>query len=434
MSDKRARKPSAKWIDVSQRSSIFYLPSFVGVILILLCGCLGVSEQQVWCQMQGYTLLALATLALFLYIKHKADLLEQTVESMRTLYCVECCKESRGSLMVGRLTATIGSNYERLFAAPPRFYLAIIIWLAWIVYGSVFHEGQHALAEEAFLDALVESRAFHVHFLRTVRILVLFAISAALCFLPPAKSLIMYSSVVFFLLLFFPDEDSSAQTLSLWQIMAKTSLFFCLFFCAELAERARQYRLWIESYSVVYETHLACVLMAMGIAKPMRLTDDSTSDDVIIPIADPSINGTRFSLVGMLSRWSILLKSSWILLAGDAFLMFGALQITLLLVQLLLERRRAFASVAVNSTTVRRKALKSPRNVLKNAESGDIPKENVVVPPVASAPISLKVAHNTPIHVYEKVAQEIPKLVAQLAPQSPVQARSRQMNTYSLQI
>jgi hypothetical protein len=423
--DRKERKvASEKWADVSQRSASVYLVEFFVFYAVLLVAGAGVTERQAWCQLQGYTILIVSTLALFLYVRHQANLVEETVESVRAHYCVECCKESRSALIIGRLTKEIPSNYERLFPSHPRFYFALFIWLAWIAYGAVFHEGQHALAEEALIDSLFSKQNLHSHSLRSLRMLLLFAISIAICVMPQQKTVIIYSSATFFLLMFFPDENSSAQTLGSLQMAARTGVFICLFLLAELADRAREYRLWIDRYNSVCETHLICLQMALGVAHPLPLLKECTTDHIITPIADPSIHGARFSFVSMLSRWSVVVKTAWVLVVSDLFVLLASVQLVLLLMQFAHERRMTFASAGRTESKIRRKGTKSPRSSPKALEAA-VPTN-----------ISLPNRNNAQMKVIEKVARDFQTLVPQpAAVQAPAQQpRSRQAIGNSLRI
>jgi hypothetical protein len=352
-----------QWISVAQRSARRHLTPALFVLGVLEVGALAVSQRSVLCQLQAYAILFVSSVGFVSYAYYNAERRECNIETFTQPYCVDCKGETRGVMVVGRRVGEVPSSYERLYANPLRAHFAIFAWLAWVAYGSVFHEAQHTASEDAYVTELVhgltsgpwlDSLLPHV---RTLRIVALFAVA---CYDSSTygASHVVYTTTVFFALLFFPSSQSTAQALHTVELLSRTAVFTTLFVLAELTERAEHYRDWLGNYGLSYKIHLTGVLMAIGRAKPLRPESENKSEDIFIPVCGPDSVGRSFSIERHLASWRIIVRSAWILVASDAAIGLAIVESFYLLYRLLVARQPLAPFAAANSSFLR---PKSPR-------------------------------------------------------------------------
>lgn len=329
-----------QWISIAQRSARRYLHPAAFALGVLEAGSLAVAQRSVLCQLQAYAILIVSCVAFASYAYHNSVRRECAVETFTSPYCVDCKGESRGVLIVGRRTNEVSSGYEQLYANPLRVHFAIFVWLAWIAYGSVFHEAQHTASEDAYVSELVhnltsgpwlDSLLPHV---RTLRIVTLFVVA---CYDSSKRAAphVVYTTALFFVLLFFPSAQSTAQALHTVELLSRTAVFVTLFVLAEIVERAEHYRDWLGGYDEAYRIHLTGLLMAIGRARPLR----PKSEEIFIPVCGPDAVGRSFSIERHLASWRIVVRSAWILVASDAAIGLAVVESLYLLYRLVVARQ-----------------------------------------------------------------------------------------------
>jgi len=353
------------WLNVSQRPARRYAARSGVVLALLTGGALAVAYRTTLCQLQAYAILLLSIVALGLAVQHASLRRECTVEVLRSPYCIECKGESRAAMVIGQFVSAVSSNYERFYMRVPRLHLALVAWLAWIAYGSLFHGARHNAAEDAYVARVAAAlssgavgSAVAAH-LREARVVVLW-LNALYSLLvehwrvrtigtpvhqqqQSAAHRALQSTGLFFALLFAPTAESTAQSLSPLSALARTALFAALFFADETLGRAHQYAAWINSYTASYRVQLVGLLMALGSAKPHRPSKSRQVDDVVIPLhgaasASPIV-GRRFSLDGKLAEWAVVVRCAWLLVANNGALALGLVQLALTLALLAVVRR-----------------------------------------------------------------------------------------------
>src|SRR3990172_8932372 len=118
------------WINISQRPAKRYFWLVAVVLAVLLIGAAAVAHRALLCQLQAYAILLLSFVSFALYVNYTSVCRECTVDTLRSPYCIECRRESRGAMVVGRQVADISSNYERFYMSMMRMHLAAFVWLA----------------------------------------------------------------------------------------------------------------------------------------------------------------------------------------------------------------------------------------------------------------------------------------------------------------
>jgi hypothetical protein len=335
------------WISVAQSPIRKQLAIDALLFLLLSLASAAVANRERLCQLQAYAVLLVSLAAVAFYAHYCQTKREATVETLRKPYCVDCHGESRGALVVGRRSSEVASAYERMHVPLARRHIFIVIWLAWIAYGSIFHEAQHELEEDSVLQTVSHSAAT-AHYVRWLRVFALWFI-AMLDTLRRSTLHIGWASAVFYLLLFFPSHDSTPQALSGAELFARTALFLTLAVLSEALQRVEHYCQWIEGYDNTYQTHLAGLLMALGQAMPLKPRVARTSDQLFIPILDPGVAGRDFSLTVYLVNWRLVLRAAWILVSCNAAIGFALLQAAVIFYRYC-AARHTIRSLAVRKT------------------------------------------------------------------------------------
>lgn len=353
-----------KWVNVGQRPVRRYFPRLGFTLAVLLVGSIAVANRSVLCQLQAYSILVITLVTLVLYAQYNSIEREFTVETYRDPYCVDCMRPSRAALIVGRQAVTVSSSYERLYFCRPREYLIGFCWLAWIAYGSVFHEGKHSEQEDAYVADVFQYLGnstvvyWMVPYARVVRNMILWIIALALTMklIRPTTAF-----VFFFLMLFAPSSHSTPQALSTHELVGRTCIFVTLFFMAELLKRATHYAEWIKAYKATHSAHISSVMMALGLAQTKSFSSRLGSDALMIPDDDsePSLaTGRSFSLDRYLSDWTVVIESSWIMVASDWAIVLALIQTCLQFLWFFRARKAALESANIDPTKTRIKGEK----------------------------------------------------------------------------
>lgn len=347
---------SQKWVNVGQRPVRRYFPRLGFTLAVLLMGSIAVANRSVLCQLQAYSILIITMVTLILYAQYYSIEREYTIETFRDPYCVDCMRPSRAALMVGRQASTISSNYERLYFCRPREFLIGFCWLAWIAYGSVFHEGKHSEQEDAYVADVFQYLGnttvvyWMVPYARFFRNLVLWLIALAL-----TRRLIRPTAafVVFFVLLFAPSSHSTPQALTTYELVARTCIFVTIFVLAELLKRTVHYAEWIKTYSDTHSAHISSVMMALGLAQTKSFSSRLRSESLTISDMPTLATGQTFSLDVYLSDWTVIIESSWIMVACDWAIVLALLQACAQLYWILEKRKSIVLSARDNLTKTR---------------------------------------------------------------------------------
>ena len=321
------------------------------MLLILTGGSLAVAYRSVLCQLQAYAILVVSTAAFVMAINDASLRNECTGKSVKSPYCIECKLESRAVITIGRYLPRISSNYERFYMRPLRVHIGICAWIAWIAYGSLFHEARHNDTEDAYIARMIASLTEDVsgatvlHTLRLCRNFLLFANALYSIFSENStagdpggrthSSMVWStrSTILFFLLLFVPTSESTAQALGTLELLGRTGLFAALFVSTEALTRAQQYRFWVGSYVSASQIQLVGLLMALGVVKRRRPGKNCTAETIQVAVADePPIVGSRFSLDGTLAKGAVIVRCAWLLVSSNAGLVLGLVQLFVTLV------------------------------------------------------------------------------------------------------
>lgn len=411
-------KQQPHWVSVSPHRSHQYMKEFFFVCALLFVGCVAVAYRVYVCQLQAYAMLILVIFVAVLNLRYRSLRQECTVEASRTqLYCLDLGTESSISLVVGRHARLMKSNYERLHHMPTRMWLMLALWLSWIAYGSLFHSGEHAAAENDLLVDLAHVGASTPQTLRVLRVYVLaFNAIVSLLLSPPlfvsfdehyrhrpvvqdaseeddpnesvsnalptSRTSIYYRLVafvyslisghplhfatIFFVLLFFPVAESTPQALLPTQLFARTSLFAALFFISEVFERTKHFVDWLAAYRPETAGVLVGVQMALGNVQRKALpVKGRAAISGAIGVGHTNIlsdsNGRTFSLSRELSNWSIIVRSAWILVASSSVIWCALVQLLITLVLIYRMRASVYGIVQQRANLLRLKSTQHER-------------------------------------------------------------------------
>ena len=330
-----------RWIDVSGGNRKRFVRLYVLGGTMLMVAALAFAARGILCQLQAYTLLALGLCALAFFAEAQAMRAETLATAVRTPYCLDCKGTTRAAIVVSSHTRRVKSNYERMFARQQRVYLLLAVWLAWIAYGSLFHSAGHTDAEDSLVASVLVSSWSHwnaddahaiIASLRTARV----AAMALAAFYsvhaertrgshPSLSTQLTHWSVktgaVFFLSLFAPTADSTAQALDFASLMSRTLLFFALFVLSENLSETLAYRTWVREFSVVQRNLFSSLLMALGQSAPARPNKSILADEVVPPDVVSVITGRRGSRATLSVPFvdaATVVRSAWVLFADDS--------------------------------------------------------------------------------------------------------------------
>jgi hypothetical protein len=407
------------WVDVSCAPSYERFRPFIISLVVQIFGCIGVAYRVHICKMPAFVVLFVGALSGMLYLNAKALRKERSIKTFRSIYSLDFANVTTVAYAVGTDVKLTSSNYERLHFFPVRIWLMLLLWVAWILYGAVFHSGEHVHTEDELLRDLTGVGTETPHLLRVTRLYVLAVNAIAAIFyasrtlVKPSESLErgfsmlpggsgvaddptdrnsggwpMFFTTVFFVLLFLPTPDSTPQALHPIQLLSRTLVFDALFLSSELFDRTLHYAFWLVSYTKSMADMLAGTQMALGrvVRKPL-LTTGAGNGDHLDAIAPPPVALAEvfrsFSLVQTLSQWSIVVRSAWILVASAEVHYLALVQ--LLITAILVIRMR---SSAIDAVLMKRELLRL--NDGRNLPSTPPPsptKSMTVIPvvPVAAA-------------------------------------------------
>lgn len=353
------------WLSVCQELDFRFFLSSVLAFIVLQLAVPAVTYRAAWCQMQAYTALALLCVAIVLRERERRDQIELVVKPIDSVYCAECRRDDALSIIVGRRAHTAGSDsaYERLFAPSVRCSLMVALWLAWLAYGALFHEGLHEHAIDSVVRAAIGFSSYVPEALRTARALVYFAM-ALVSLLAPQSAPVHLALAA--LLLPFPTRTATPQALSFVSLAARTSLFVALFVVADLFEQVTAHCRWLRQHDPERSMTLAACEMAAGRARRVRLkrsggvdSGSASAGDVRIDMEhamQPSeVYGRRYSAHAAVRYFLVALRSAWLLVVSHRFMALGALQLALMLVMIARERlvlRRAIENKKLDGVCI----------------------------------------------------------------------------------
>ena len=329
------------WIDVTQYIDFKFFLASLAAFLALELAAWGVANRAIWCQLQAYTGIGLLVLVLLTRERERRDKTELLVKPMDSVYCASCCSTESISVIVGsRAREYDNTVYQQLYVPMVRNSLMLALWLSWLAYGALFHEGRHEHAENSALSAVVGFSAYLPQALRTARALAYFVL-ALLSLVEPRTALV--HTVIAVLLLPFPTGSATPQSLTLISLAARTSLFVALFVVAEIFELNSVHCRWLRKHDNDKAVTLAACEMALERAKRVRLKRveqpaGANSTDTIIDVGDESAFGRRYSPHMATRYFLVALRSAWILVVSHSFMVLGVLQLALMFVAIARER------------------------------------------------------------------------------------------------
>lgn len=353
------------WVDVSLNASHRWFQTFICTYFVLAIASTAVALRSYFQQAQAYVALLLTLLLVVMILHHKSRLRTCVVKSICEFYCFECKGESVLGFVIGKNTRRVFSNYERINMQPVRSWILVLAWLVWLGYGSLFNAGQREHAENAAIEnvagaALGDSIP---HVLRSARLYLLCGVALASTFLRIAGyagaedrwTLRLFG--VFFLLMFAPTRESTAQALTPLEIVARVSSFCALLLVSETHRRTLHYVDWLQNFDQRTSVVLAGIQMSLGKAKPRSLRGGHTRDTLVASIADQvPLAGRSFSFVKALGEWSVVVESAWVLAASNGVYGLTLAQLAATCVSIGYHRRRIAQFVdAHRSALVRRR-------------------------------------------------------------------------------
>jgi hypothetical protein len=336
--------------------------------ILLAIGALCVGFRVYLCQAQAYAIIALSIITMIITLLHNAHRRDSIVEIKKNVYCADLANTSHIAVTPGRLSGDVTSSYERLYFTRIRVWLPLIIWLAWIAYGTLFHSGKHAdHTEHELLIDLASVGNETPALLRTGRLYTLALCGLASTLLTqyfrrnPSSTIVAMSNtektlqcilwLVFGALLFFPAIESTAQALLPLRLIARTSFFYTLFILNENLNRLVHYERWLCCYQPFTQAILVAIQIALGRAKPMRLSEDKAKelalkiDKMAPPPPMPELKRPNSSelLSSELVNYCAVLQSAWVLVAGDSIYPLAFLQVVFVLAMHIYMRKRIVA-------------------------------------------------------------------------------------------
>jgi hypothetical protein len=374
-----------KWIDASRAPSWTHLGAFLGAAGVLVVGSFGVAYRIYWCRMPAIIALGLGVSAAVLYLRAKATKHDRSIKTVRSIYSLDYANVTQCAFAIGKDIQKTASNYERLHFAPLRLWLLLLLWIAWIFYGAVFHSGEHVHTEDSLLIDLTGVGGDTPHLLRIAR-LYLLALNAAASIwfdavLPARDDVLerggggaadseavvkpLVFTMVFVVLLFFPTPDSTPQALHALQLMSRTLAYAALFLACELFDNSLRYLRWLTLYSKSTADLLAGMQMALGnvVRRPLQQPTTAVAaqqqhqqQNGALSAPPPLVVSDvmrSFNLLNTLSQWSVVLRSAWILVASAEVNYLVPLQVLFMVVLLARLRASVTANVATNTSLLR---------------------------------------------------------------------------------
>jgi len=363
-----------KWIDASRAPSWTHLSAFLGAATVLVVGAFGVAYRVYWCRMPAIVALGVGVLAAVLYVRAKAMKRDRSIKTVRAVYSLDYANVTQCAFAIGRHIQLTASNYERLHYAPLRLWLLLLLWIAWIFYGAVFHSGEHVHTEDSLLIDLTGVGGDTPHLLRIARLYLLALNAAASIWFDAAlptrddilerggessdghdKSLLF--TIVFVVLLFFPTPDSTPQALHALQLMSRTLAYAALFLACELFDNSLHYLRWLTVYSKSTADLLAGMQMALGnvVRRPLQQPQQQQQPQqsgATPPLVVSDVMRS-FNLRSTLAQWSVIVRSAWILVASAEVNYLVPLQVLFMLALLTRMRASVTVSVATNTSLLR---------------------------------------------------------------------------------
>ena len=355
------------YINVSQTPMNRQAKSVVTAFTLLLLGSLSVGFRAYLCQAQAYSIIALSIFSACLFLVHESQRKESLVEIRRGVYCSDLSQTSQIAVIPGRLSVEVVSSYERLHFSRIRIWIPLLVWLAWIAYGALFHSGRHAehIVHELLVDlaAVGESVPELVQRFRIYLLVLCGFASLAATNLARFRTGTEFGArqrdtqgvvwAFFLLSLFLPSIESTAQALVPTKLFARTTFFFVLFVLSESLNRLVHYEHWLVNYHDSTRAILIAVQIALGRAKPMKLNKDKVSDlstqidslSPSLPVESRHVNSADL-LKSEIIKYNCVLQSAWLLVASESAYPFAFVQLLAVLALHIHIRKRIAAHIA----------------------------------------------------------------------------------------
>jgi len=312
--------------------------------LVLLAAGLAINYRTIWCQIQAAAIIVIAITALLCKERERKERVELGIKQQSLVYCLCCQRTSQTALTFGSRVALQqheSTIYEKLFVPVYGCSLMLSVWVIWVAYSALFHEGAHEAAVNQEIEVIFGFSEQLPPVLHTIRTFLLFMMAILSLFVNSAFSLIHMTVVLLCALL--PPSTATAQTLTLGELTSRTALFCALFLIAESYEMNLRHNLWIRNARNERNTLLIAIQNAFKRdQEPLRARKQKPIDpqSVSIEVLSESEIGRSHYLSNSAAHLVTALRSCWILLVPREAVPLVITQIIIMLFLIYSERKK----------------------------------------------------------------------------------------------
>lgn len=321
----------------------YFRDAFLSSLVLLSAG-LAINYRTIWCQIQAAAIIVIAITALLCKERERKERVELGIKQQNLVYCLCCQRTSQTALTFGSRVALQqheSTIYEKLFVPVYGCSLMLTVWVIWVAYSALFHEGAHEAAVNQEIEVIFGFSEQLPPVLHTIRTFLLFTMAILSLFVNSTFSLIHLAVVLLCALL--PPSTSTAQTLTLGELTSRTALFCTLFLIAESYEMNLRHNLWIRNARNERNTLLVAIQNAFKRdQEPLRARKQKPVDpqSVSIEVLSESEIGRSHYLSNSASHLVTALRSCWILLVPREAVPLVITQIIIMLFLIYSERKK----------------------------------------------------------------------------------------------
>lgn len=319
----------------------FYRDALLGATL-LLTACFAISYRTIWCQIQAAAIILVSIAALVFRENERKQRIELGIKQQNLVYCMCCQRTSQTSLTFGSRVAALQKEstlYEKLSVPVFGSSLMLTVWIVWVAYSALFHEGAHEAAVNQEIEVIFGFSEQLPPVLHTIRTFVLFSMAMFSYFANATFALIHLSVVLLCALL--PPSTATAQALTLGELISRTAQFCALFFVSEVYEMNFRYAMWLRAPKVERNSVLTAIQNAfkkdVEVRKPR--SSDVPRDAVSIELLAESEVGRSHYLSSSAAHLLTALRSSWVLLVPREAVALSFVQIFIIAFLLYSDRK-----------------------------------------------------------------------------------------------
>lgn len=324
----------------------YFRDALIASIVLLAAG-LAIVYRTIWCQIQAAAIILITIAALLCKERERKERVELGIKQQSLVYCMCCQRTNQTALTFGSRVALQQHDstiYEKLAVPVFGCSLMLLVWVIWIAYSALFHEGAHEAAVNQEIEVIFGFSEQLPPVLHTIRTFLLFMMAMLSLFANTTFAVWHMAAVLLCALL--PPSTATAQTLTLGELTARTALFCSLYVVAETYEMNLRHNLWIRNSRNERNSLLVAIQNAfkrdIESARAKTIAQQRVPEQraIYIDVLSESEVGRSYNLCNSVASLATGLRSCWILLVPREAAPLAIVQIIIMLFLIYSERKK----------------------------------------------------------------------------------------------